>query len=103
MHCLFVYITSSSSSNISLTFALSLSFTHTQRQSNLRLLLEVTSVFDQLDESLPVDSISLHGGNIVHLLDLFFAESISELSQGVGEDRDRDRTRSLNVEAGESV
>eukprot|EP00116_Pleurobrachia_bachei_P008330 sb/3468592/ len=49
------------------------SFTHThpaETVSSLGLLLEITSVFDQLDESLPVDSISLHGGNIVHLLDL---------------------------------
>ena len=33
-------------------------------------IIEVSSVFDELDELLPVDRISLHGGYVIHLLDL---------------------------------
>ena len=35
--------------------------------SGLCFLLEIASVFDELDESLPVHAVSLHWGYLVHL------------------------------------
>lgn len=44
-------------------------------------LFEVSSVFDQLDESLDVDSISLHWGDLVQELDLGKL-GVSSMSKG---------------------